>query len=1024
MKRANSLRALLTGTACAFVLAGAASAQTRSIDVPPGELQTALDAYAQQAGVQLIYRVEDVRGLRTDGVQGETDTAAALSRLLADTGLEVQQDTSGAYAVVPRSAESHADAEPSAVDDIIVTGSRLRNTFDSPTPVVAIGREELLEQGYIDIAEALTDTPSIQESGSLANSQSATHANGLSTVDLRGLGTNRTLTLIDGHRTVSNSVSSNTVSLSTIPELFIDRIEVTTGGGSAIYGSDAIAGVVNIITQRNMDGVRARLVAGTTADGGGDSVEYSVAAGRRFLDDRLSVMVGATLDRQFRLAAEERESTLIPIAYQPATNLVTFPDYSTNIPGGRFNSGRWFYDESGLRPTMDTAINGYDSRPEGTLITPRDILNGAGRFDFDLTDDITLWGQVMYSLVTTHSARAAGTISNTSTFGVNDEFSLGRLSRTMHPFAPVEIRSSASSTGIDFRRRMVEVGPNLIDNERETVRTWFGLRGSIWEGWDWDLTAGYAQYNGAQIRGNTFNMQRVQWALDSENVGGVIQCRSAVARADGCVPLNIFGVGSITPEMANYIRANTNFEQETRQYSLEGYVSGVLFELPAGPVDTAFGFASRRDTTATTGDPLILTGLASSSYLPEFEGDIRVNELFAEASAPLLADLPLVHRLVFNTAVRVAHYNLDAVGTTVSYRAGFQWHPIEDLRVRAEYARAQRAPDMSELYSPPRDDADTVTDVCSGVTATTVGIIAQNCRADPRIAAAIAAAGDGTFRQVTRSIQGPNAGNPDLFEETADTLTVGMVYRPAFIPGLEASIDYYDIQISDVITSLTNESILSGCYTDPAGITNQYCGIITRNADGQLVRILNQEENLNGMRARGIDMALDYRFDLDRWQVPGDFRASLIYTRRLELSTEFNSITSVEVIEEVGEVGSAENEARFNLAWSDDNWSLRWTTRYIGEVVDDLDRVELAATMGWTNPLYLHVDEYWRHDLSASVTPFPENPRIRIFGSLRNIFNEYGPFLPSGTTHGNDFNYNSSYGVTGRAMSIGLQVEF
>lgn len=1024
MKRPKSLRVMLTGTVCAFVLAGAAAAQTRSFDVPAGDLRVALDSYARQAGVQLIYRVEDVQGLRTSGVQGESDISSALSRLLSNTGLEVERDTSGAFAIVPQPVGDRANAGPAEVDEIIVTGSRLQNTFDSPTPVIAIDRTELLEQGYMDVAEALSDTPGIQESVSLANSQNATHANGLSTVDLRGLGSNRTLTLINGRRTVSNAASSNTVSLSTIPELFIDRIEVTTGGGSAIYGSDAIAGVVNVITQRNLDGVRARIVGGTTADGGGESIEYSVAGGGRFLEDRLAIMAGATFDRQFHLAAVDREFTQRSVAFDAPTNTVSTPALSTTIPGGRFNSGRWFYDASGLRPTFVTDVNGFETRADGTLITPRDNLNGAVRFDFDVNDDTQLWGQLMYSMVTTDSTRAPGSINNGSTFGVNDEFSLGRLSRTSHPFAPVEIRSSASASGIDFRRRMVEVGPNRIHNERETIRSWMGLQGTFGHGWNWDVTGGYAQYNGEQIRGNTFNMQRLQWALDSEVSGGVTRCRSAAARADGCVPINIFGVGSITPEMANYIRANTRYAQENRQYTFEGYVSGTVMELPAGPLQTAFGFSSRRDTTETFGDPLILSGLASSSYLPAYYGDIRANEIFAEASAPLIADMPGIHRLAVNAAVRVARYNLDAVGTTVSYRAGIQWHPIADLRVRTEYARAQRAPDSSELFSPPRDDADTVIDICHGVTATSTGTISQNCRADPRIAAAIAAAADGTFRQISRTIQGPNSGNPNLFEETADTWTFGLVYRPSYIEGLEASIDYYDIQISDVIASLSNDSILTGCYTDAAGTSNRFCSIITRNADGQLVRILNQEDNLNGMRARGVDFALNYRFDLDRWRVPGDFRASLIYTRRLELSTEFNGISSVVTEDQVGEVGNAENEARFNLGWSDDNWALRWTTRYIGEVVDSNSRLEAALAAGTVDPQFLYLDSYWRHDLSASVTPMPENPRVRIFGSVRNIFNEYGPFLPDGTDSGGELNYNSSYGVTGRAFSVGVQLEF
>lgn len=1025
MMKASFLRYLLTGGACALALASAAAAQTRTFDVPSGELRGALDAYMRQAGVQLIYRSEDIRGLRTSGVRGAADAEAALRRLLEGTDLTVQRDSSGALAIVRQTPQRSASSDDAArIDDVVVTGSRLKNVFDAATPVVGLERDELLDQGYIDLAQALQDIPGVEEAVSLSNNQSATQANGLSTISLRNLGENRTLTLIDGHRTVSNAGNKNTVSLSTIPEFFVNRVEVTTGGGSAVYGSDAIAGVVNVITERRLDGVRARVVAGTTGEGGGDSIEYSLGAGGRFFDDRLYVMAGATYDRQFRLAASDRDRALQSILYQPASNTIVIPDLSTNSAGGRFISGRWFYNDAGLRPNFVTAVDGYETRLSGTLVTPRDNLNGAAKFDFALTDTLKVWGQVLYSNVVTDSTREAVTITNTSTFGVNDEFTLGRLSRTRHPFAPAEIRASSSSSGIDFRRRLVELGPNLTHNERETVRAWIGIEGTLPGDWDWKLTYGYGTFEGEQIRGNTLNLQRVQWALDSETVGGVVQCRSAAARADGCVPLNIFGMGSVTPEMADYIRANGWYRPSNRLDTVEGYVSGTLFELPAGPVQTAFGFEVRREHTQTRTDPLIQSGVASSSFLPEYEGTIKAKEVFAEASVPLLADMPFAHRLVVNGAVRVADYNLESVGTTVSYRAGVQWSPIPDLRFRTEYARAQRAPDTSELYSPPRDDADNVVDVCSGVTAATTGTIAQNCRADSRIAAAIAAAPDGTFRQLTTSIRGPNAGNVNLTEETADTLTVGLVYRPSYLSGFEASIDYYDIKISDVIGSLSNSALLLGCYSDASGTDNVFCQTVTRDENGQLIRILNQDQNLNETRARGVDVAASYRFDLERWNVPGKLRASLNYSRRLELSTEYDSINSVELVESVGEVGAAKDEARFSLNWSDDAWSVRWTGRYIGEVVDSLEREQQALAAGWTDPLFLYVDDYWRHDLSVSYRPDHRNPRLKIFGTIKNIFDEQGPFLPTGTDSGNIYNYASTYGVTGRTFTLGLQVDF
>ncbi|MGH7020172.1 MAG: TonB-dependent receptor plug domain-containing protein, partial [Brevundimonas sp.] len=524
--KVSFLRHMLTGSACALILAGAAAAQTRNFDVPSGELKGALDTYARQAGVQLVYKTEDVRGVRTRGVHEAVDAETALRRLLEGTGLTVQRDSSGALAIIRQTAQKTAwnDDQASTVEEVVVTGSRLKNVFDAATPVVSMEREALLEGGYMDLAEALTDIPGVEEGVSLANSQTATQANGLSTISLRNLGENRTLTLIDGHRTVSNAGNKNAVSLSTIPEFFVDRVEVTTGGGSAVYGSDAIAGVVNVITERRLDGVRARVVGGTTYDGGGESIEYSVGAGRRFLDDRLYVMAGATYDRQFKLKATDRERALESIVYEPADNTVSTPDRSTYTDGGRFVSSKWYYDEDGLKPNFVTAVNGYETRRAGTLITPRDNLNGAAKFDYALTDNLKIWGQALYSNVVTDSTREPTSLSSSTTFGVNDEFTVGRMSRTLNPFAPAEIKASASSSGIDFRRRMIEVGPNLIHNERETIRSWIGIEGALANDWDWKLTYGYGKFSGEQIRGNTLNLQRVKWALDSERVNGVVQC--------------------------------------------------------------------------------------------------------------------------------------------------------------------------------------------------------------------------------------------------------------------------------------------------------------------------------------------------------------------------------------------------------------------------------------------------------------------------------------------------------------------
>jgi iron complex outermembrane recepter protein len=1022
-------RVLASSAACGVLLfAGSGWAQAVSVDVAAQPLGAALRELGKETGVNILFSPASVAGRQAVAVKGDYTPLEAARRLAAQSDLDVVEDGSGALIVrsrttaVPTSggAPSVAPVPEGVVDEFVVTGSRLRQTtFESLTPTVDLGREDILESGYGDLGEALSDLPGVDVGVNLTTSQSSVQDNGLSTISLRSLGENRTLTLIDGRRTVSNAGNRNTVSLSSIPEFFVDRVEITTGGASAIYGSDAVSGVVNVITESKMDGVRARVVAGTTDAGGGSTIEYSAAAGGRFVDDRLYVMVGATYERQNALKAAERDRALRSVSYSSSTNTLSGPDLSTYIPGGRFRASNFYFDDTGLHSGFVTAVNGYDTRQNGTLITPAEYTSGAIKLSFDVNDNLKFWGQFLGSRVETDSTREAYALSNTITFGVNDEFSIGNIARS-NPFVHPTIYAS-SSASISFRRRMTEVGPQEIYNRRTTLRGWVGAEGTVFGSWDWFATYGYGEFDGFQSRNNGLNLQNVKYALDAETVGGVTQCKSAVARADGCVPLNLFGIGAITPEMANYVRANVWYRPKNRLDTFEAYATGTLFQMPAGPVETAFGFEVRREKTGTTTDVLTQNGLTNYAYIPEYAGKIEAQEAFFEVSVPLLRDMPMAYRLEVDGAVRFAHYNLDNVDTTASYRLGLQWAPVEDLRFRAALSRAQRAPDTSELYSPPRDDFETVTDLCSGVTAATTGQIAQNCRLDPGVASAIA--NGGVFVQTDFNFNNPNGGNANLSEETADTLTLGLVYQPRFVPGLEVSLDYYDIKVEGAISSLGSSDLLLECYS-AANLNNTFCDAITRDADGNITRILNRTENLNDLRASGIDVALRYRFDLEQFSVPGDFTFKINYGHRLELEQDYDGVLGVKTSDYLGEVGTSKDEARVSLAWRERQWSAQWTTTYIGEAVDSNEMAAAFKTAGITDPLYLNVDAYLRHDISVKFYPLPRNKDLKIFGTVRNIFDNEGPFLPSGTDSGRSYNYNPTYGVTGRAYTLGIQLAF
>lgn len=1013
----------------------AAQQAVYSFDIPAQDLDKALARFGKTTRAQLVFDGRQVRGARSQAVRGTYSASEALERLLRGTGFGGRMTASGVFVIEPaggRSVQLQADSAPdpqegtSSQAEIIVTGSRLKSTFDSAIPTAEVNRDELLEGGYTDIAEAIVDVPGVDTSSNLANNQSSIQGSGLSTISLRGLGSNRSLTLIDGRRTVSNAGYANVVSLSTIPEYFVERVDISTGGASAIYGSDAVAGVVNVITSR-FEGGRARVVGGATWDGGGDNFEVSAGYGKRLLDDRLYVMGGITYEKQYRLAAVDRDFAVDSVRYDFANNELVRPNPSSNIPGGRYNASNqyFYYDEDGLHRNFSTTRNGYEYRRNGTIITPRETLAAAGKLEYSFNDSLKFVAQYLYSRVVTNSVAEPEDVNYASTYGRNDEFEVGRI-RVSNPYVPEEIRDEATSSTIRFYRRMTEVGERHRYNRRVTNRAWAGFEGKLFDNaWDWSLIYGFGEYDQFQNRTNYLNLENLHNALRAtRDIDGTIICSDADARAEGCVPINLFGIGAVTPEAADYIRADSLFYAHNRLDTVEGYMTGPLLDLPAGPVQTAVGFSWRREKTSSSTDPVTQTGASSASYIPEFTGKIEAKEAFLEIGVPLLRDVPFAHRLSLDGAVRIADYSIKGVGTTVSFKGGAQWEPTPGLKFRGTYSRANRAPDTTELFSPLADDYDTVIDICDGVGAATAGTVAQNCRANPGIAAAITASPDGTFQQDSTSVFGPSSGNPNLHEERADTLTVGLVVQPRFLPGFTLSADYYDIRIKDAISSLSNNKLLLECYSDPAGADNRFCDTITRNSDGQIVRIINQEENLDQLRAEGIDVTAEWRAGLGGIGLPGEIRLQGRYTHRLKLETRFVGISGTDSEDYVGEVGVSRNEAKISAEWRGKAISLTWSARYLGPTVDSHERVEYFRDNGVTDPLILNIPAYWRHDFSFKITPMPRKPYLRLFGTVRNVFDDHGPFLPTGADSGSVYNYSSVYDVRGRTFFLGLETRF
>ena len=959
------------------------------------------------------------------------------------------------------------------LEEVIVTGSRLRrDSYTVSTPLVVMETDVIQDTGLSSLTEILVDQiPAIFEGTNNTNSQSLVNATGLTTMNLRNQGNDRTLVLIDGRRTVPNQYSSNGVSLNSIPTPFVQRVEIITGGSSAAYGSDAIAGVVNIITQTDKVGLGFEGRYGGYTDGGGEEVTAVMQYGTFFSENRGYLFFGAVFNDEKGIKPYGRDRHLIEANYrydddEMCNQVLTENGYqcirdvpdkndwrnrSDGIAGGVFEEGRgnggyWYDDTNTLRDDWSEERDGIHSQKFVQLKVPEDRYSLAFKTSYDFDNDVKATFSMMYSDMNSFNNKSPEDEYDGGEVVVNDPITLlptgtvtpGKMSLD-NPFLPDEIRAGANSS-IDWERRMFEVGNITTDNNRTTFRSLFILQGEFADDWQWDASVSYGKSHQKQLRANEINVIKERQALDSEYAadGVTIQCADPDARAAGCVPLNVFGVGSITPEMADWIRVNPTIDSQIEQVQALAYVNGDLFEMPAGTVPAVFGIEYRKDAVDVETDEGSQLGGITFNVIPTWDADYNVWEAFTEMA------FPLTDKLDLEISARVADWSPPGVDLIFSYTAGMIWEPVEGYRLRGNYARAQRAPTLAELYSPPRGDYDSINDICDGVTATSDEPGHANCRLEPGIAAVIAE--EGEFEDDNNGY-GPAAGNEDLFEETADTWTLGFSMNPPWAENLRFAVDYWNISIQDKITEYQNSEILSQCYdsSQPWGDTNPFCNEISRHADdGQIFQILNRQYNLDGGETEGIDVAVNYIWD---FASKGDLTFNLDYTHMIQDFETYEGLDGLVKVDYTGQVAykNFDDRATASLTWRNEGWRVRWTTRFTSKAVDALGRMEEyegfvedndercanGDSDCITNPEkldYYNFPAYWRHDLSVSYAMRTDwADMLRFYGGIRNIFNDKGPFIPtSGDTYASGpGNFDSPYGGgVGRYIFAGIEVGF
>jgi outer membrane receptor protein involved in Fe transport len=968
--------------------------------------------------------------------------------------------------------ETEAD-DNEAIEEIFVTGSRLaRDSFNVSTPLVSVDNQMLQDAGLGSVAQILIDeVPSLFESSSNMNTQSSIGSTGLTTINLRQLGTNRTLSLIDGRRTVSNSYSGNYVSLNTIPRGMIERVEVVTGGSSATYGSDAIAGVVNIITEQDKEGFSFYARAGQTSEGGGEEFTLNADYGLSFSDGRGYLFAGVTYDEEQGIANKDRSRAQIEADFDYNTTLLCnematetgdqcmrdiasrsdWRDRSDGTAGGVFEEGNSFanggfwYDENGLNTGWSEERDGLFSRQWDMILVPNETLSAAVKLDFDFTDRTTGYFQMQYSQNDSFNFKSPEDEAENSDVatidpitGLPGEVRPGSISPT-NPFVPQVIADNAGSS-VSWDRRFYEVGNITTDNDRTTWRTWAGLQGSMFDDkWDWDVSIGYGNFEQLLIRSNELDVRKTAQALDAsiDPITNEIVCNDPVARAAGCVPLNIFGVGSITEEMADWIRYTPILNPTIEQTNFLGYITGDLFEMPAGSVGAVFGVEYREDDMEMLADDGSNYGGITYNIVPDIIGNMDVTELFSEFS------FPLAESLTADLSLRVGDYSHKNISTVFSYTAGVMWEIAEGYSFRANVARAQRAPDLTELFSPERGDYDSYTDICDEVSATSTEDGHDNCRLEPAIAAAIANDPAFVFADDNNGYS-PSAGNENLFEETADTYTIGFSISPAFLEGFQFAIDYYDITIDDAIIAVENVEIMKQCYNSSVtlGDPNPFCNDITRDDEGQIIKILQRQFNLNEQSTSGYDVSLNWVWDLGE----GDLEFDSHWTHILTHEAIFDGNDGPEYVDYNNQLdfGIFKDVATGSLAWRVNDWRIRWRIAYKGPVIDHKERVEDYKERFATNdarcaagdpacvtnpevPKFLYYPSYTRHDLSVNYDmAMRGGTSLSFFGGIRNMFDK-DPFVPrTGDNYETGIgNYDSKFGGgVGRFYFVGAEMQF
>ena len=934
-------------------------------------------------------------------------------------------------ASVPAFAEQASELEVKETERIEISGSRIKRIGEvAPTPVTVITGVDLVNAGITNVADLLQKLPSSDVGSSTTNTTNTIFGAGINSTDLRNLGSERTLVLVNGRRFVSASPTDSSVNLNTIPSSIIERIEVVHGGASAVYGSDAVAGVVNIILKESHDGLSVDLSRSQTQQGRGDknflNLTYGGEWGNTSLIANFSYSeIGQlrSLDRDFirnpatamRNPKDTGESDGIPAYIQhDQSTILAFWDKKGDVflPHGHFTFGANgelvpFNNGDGPLPSPNDwyyntgDADGYNFLEEGYLATPLKRYNFFSNVNHTINESHSMSFEVAYAKDKSYAE--SGAVYLTAPIRVDNAFwhqdakdlfaYWGYSGDTIFPVYKL---------GRDFGNRKFE-------DDRETLNTTLAFEGVVFGDYDYSLFVQRGENTTETLWHGELIESRLAEAIDAVDINGEIVCANRddsgdlLGALEGCAPLNLMGLGAASQAALDYVGSTETVNMKKIQTVFGGTLSGYAFELPAGDVLFALSGEYRKEEAESDPSYAIANDLTFNNFVKPWQGEFSVKELGLEVSVPVLADQYLAKEFTLDLAARYMDYS--TVGDNTAWKAGFSWSVTDEIRFRGTKSKSVRAPSVSDLYDAGTQSFTPYYDPCDYYSilvdnADVVDNVKANCKQ-------IGADFDQAWQpsESWRSVTPPSVigGNPNLQEETSDDSLFGVIYTPT--ENITFIADYWKFKIDNAVNYLGQQRVVDECYEAPS-LNNPSCDLVTRDPETlDITNVVDAPYNVAVWEMEGIDIESVYNLETTF----GDFNFRLLATylkHREFIADVFEESYNFDPL--VGEQDAPRWKARFTLGYTYNDLFLQATANYRHATVNDRE---------WTieQNNYNEIPSYIKWDLFAR---YNATDNVELRAGVNNLFDITPPRNP------NAYNVGQYYDVFGRTFTFGVNVTF